>query len=71
MINAMKVKSARQLAYTVLLRVEKEKAYSNLALDSELKNSNLEKRDKAFAAALVYGVIERRITIDYNLSLYL
>lgn len=71
MIKAMKVKSARQLAYTVLLRVEKEKAYSNLALDSELKNSSLEKRDKAFAAALVYGVIERRITIDYNLSLYL
>lgn len=67
----MKEKTARQLAYTVLLRVEKEKAYSNLALDSELKNSNLEKRDKAFAAAQVYGVIERKITIDYNLSLYL
>lgn len=71
MIKAMKEKSARQAAYSVLLRVEKEKAYSNLALDAFFRNTDLERRDKAFAAALVYGVIERKLTIDYNLSLYL
>lgn len=63
--------TARQLAYNVLMKIQKENAFSNLSLNSALKNCGLEPRDKSFASALVYGVIERRITIDYILSLYL
>lgn len=59
----------RNLAYKILLKIEKDKAYSNLTLDSVLE------REKAgyepFVRALVYGVIERKITLDYILSKFL
>ena len=64
-------KNARQLAFEILVRVEKDKAYSNLTIDSFLSQSTLDTRDKAFVSHLVYGVIERKITLDYQLSQYL
>lgn len=66
------MKSARQVAFEALLKVHRDGAYSNLAVDSLLKeNSQLDDRDKAFVSNLVYGTIDRLILIDYNLSLYL
>ncbi len=62
---------ARQIAYEILLRIQKENAYSNLVLDSALETAGLEARDNSLVSALVYGTLERIITIDYNLSLYL
>lgn len=64
-------KSARQTAYELLLRIEKEGAYSNLLLDELLSKTTLDTRDKAFVSALAYGVIETKLTLDYQLSLYL
>lgn len=64
-------KNARQLAFEILVRVEKDKAYSNLTIDSFLSQSTLDTRDKAFVSHLVYGVIERKITLDYQLSQHL
>ncbi len=60
--------SARQKAYEALLRVERDKAYSNLILDKLLSGSGLSGRDKAFASLLFYGVCEKKLLIDYNLS---
>lgn len=65
------MKSPRQIAFEILLRVEKEGAYSNLTLDSVLSSSQLDTRDRSFVSALVYGTIEKRISVDYQLSLYL
>ena len=64
-------KSARQSAFDILFKVERNGAYSNLALDSELENNTDSVQDSAFLTALVYGTLERLLTIDYNLSLYL
>lgn len=61
----------RQKAFEILLKIHVSNAYSNLALDSYLHKDNLENRDKALVSALVYGVCERQITLDYNLSKYL
>jgi 16S rRNA (cytosine967-C5)-methyltransferase len=61
---------AREVALNVLLRVEYDGAYSNLVLDKALRSSRLDGRDSALAAALVYGVLECRITLDYILSGY-
>lgn len=59
----------RNLAYKILLKIEKDKAYSNLTLDASFE------KEKAgyepFVRALVYGVIERKITLDYILSNFL
>ena len=66
------MKSARQTAFEILLKIQKDGAYSNLAVDSVLtENTELDSRDSAFVSALVYGTTERRISVDYNLSLYL
>ena len=61
-------KSARQVAFEILLKIEKDKAYSNLAIDSAIKASGRDSTDCAFISRLVYGVTERKITLDYILS---
>lgn len=61
----------RQVAFNALCKLQKDSSYSNIALDSFLSKSELDTRDKSFVSALFYGVIERQITLDYNLSLYL
>ncbi len=66
------MKSARQIAFEALLKVHKDGAYSNLVIDSLLKeNSELDERDKSFICNIVYGTLDRLILIDYNLGLYL
>ncbi|MBQ8782231.1 MAG: 16S rRNA (cytosine(967)-C(5))-methyltransferase RsmB [Clostridia bacterium] len=62
------MKSPRQSAFDILLKIHKDSAYSNLALDAELDAQNLSSVDKAFVSALVYGTVERIITLDYQLE---
>ena len=63
------MKDSRLCAFDILYDVISNNAYSNIALDKELKT--LSQQDRAFASRLVYGVIERRITLDYVISKYL
>lgn len=65
------MKSARQTAFEILNKIQRDNSYSNLALDHALDKADTDNKDKNFISALVYGVTERRITLDYNLSLYL
>lgn len=67
MINAM---NERQTAFYVLNRIERDNAYSNLVLDAQLKQSDTA-GSSALVTALVYGVTERKITLDYILSAFL
>lgn len=57
----------RALALEVLTRCEAG-GYSNINLDTAIKRHGLGSTDKAFLSALVYGVIERKITLDYIIS---
>lgn len=61
----------RQTAFRVLNRIERNNAYSNLALDAELRQNQGETVSAPFVTALVYGVLERKITLDYILSAFL
>ena len=56
---------ARMTAVKLLMRMENDGAYSNILLDHAFDGSDLSERDKAFAAALFYGVAERQLTLDY------
>ncbi|MBE5821393.1 MAG: 16S rRNA (cytosine(967)-C(5))-methyltransferase RsmB [Clostridiales bacterium] len=60
--------NAREIALKILYKIDKENAYSNIVLDSFLKEYNLENRDKAFISQLVYGSITYKITLDYIIS---
>ncbi len=65
------VNSARQTAFEVLLKIEKDKAYSNIAIDSAVRATQADSTDCAFISRLVYGVTERKITLDFAFSHYL
>ena len=62
--------SPRSLALSSLLACEKCGRYTNLEIDSGLRNVNLSPADRGLYTRLVYGVIERRITLDYILDRY-
>ena len=57
----------RHIAATLLMQCEKNRAYANLALDAALNKAQLSSADAKLCTALVYGVIERRRTLDYQL----
>lgn len=61
----------RRMAFEILKSIDSSGAYSNLELASRLRVADYDARDSAFISALVYGVIERKITLDYILSRYL
>ncbi len=60
--------SARDLAFRLLQKAEQNEQFINLSLDHALLHSDLSAADRALCAALVYGVTERRITLDYRLK---
>lgn len=60
--------NVRRLALEVLLRTSSGGGYSNLTLDSVIKKNRLDARDRALLTALVFGVIEKQITLDYYID---
>lgn len=59
---------ARKLAVNALLKVETDGAYSNITLNNVFRQSKATPEEKSLASAIFYGVLERRITLDYILS---
>lgn len=60
----------RNIALNVLLKIENDSAYSNIALNNAIKENRLNSIDSSFVSALVYGVLERKITLDYVIRSY-
>ncbi|MBR3149343.1 MAG: hypothetical protein IKF64_04155, partial [Eubacterium sp.] len=63
------MKDARLVAFETLYDVLKDGAYSNIAIDNSLSEVN--QKDKPFISSIVYGVIERKLTLDYILDKFL
>ena len=66
MVN--KMANARKVAVLALGKIFVDGAYSNIAVNSYLKDTDLTPADKALATALIYGVLDRKITLDYVIS---
>ena len=62
--------NCRDIVFKALLRIDIDDAYSNLVIDSFLDDGNLTPIDKKFISALFYGVLERKITLDYIIRQY-
>lgn len=60
--------SSRYLAVEILRKVETEDAYSNLLLRQVIEENNLTKEDTNLLTELVYGVLQRKLTLDYQLK---
>ena len=56
--------SPRALALDTLLGVSRGK-YGNIAVDTVLRRTSLSEADRHLFTALVYGVIERQVTLDF------
>lgn len=61
---------ARETALSVLYKVEYEGAYSNIELKKALSKAELSQKDKSLATALVYGVLQRDVTLEYVISVF-
>ena len=57
--------NVRELAWRALDRVTGDKSYSNIAVDTVIRRENLLGKDRSLFCVLVYGVIEKKITLDY------
>ena len=60
--------TARDAAVRALLAVQEKGGYSNVVLDELLESVELSVKDRALASRLLYGVTERRLTLDYLLN---
>ncbi len=56
------MKNSRQIAFETLYKIFYDDAYSNIALDKALSFTD---NGKGFITRLVYGVVERKITLDH------
>lgn len=60
---------AREVALTVLMDIETNQTFSNLALGNALRrNQFTDKTERAFLTRLVEGVVECRIRLDYVIN---
>lgn len=66
------IDKAREIALKVLYRIDKERAYSNIALDEELKKNrnNLNEKDIGLISEIVYGTTTWKLTLDEIIKKY-
>lgn len=57
--------NARKLAVDALLKVNEGSGFSNIVLGNLSSVEGVDQKDIAFISNIVYGVLERKITLDY------
>lgn len=60
--------TARTAVVEALIQVEENEGYSNLVLDKILREYEMDQRDSSLASAIFYGVLEKRVTLDFYLK---
>ena len=68
MIMKEKTTNPRLLALKTLMSAERQGKYINLASDISIKGADMSETDTALFTSLVYGVTERKITLDHVIS---
>lgn len=61
---------ARLLVYKALTKVFLKDSYSTIVFNNEIKKSDLSDLDISFSTVLFYGVLEKKLTLDYVISNY-
>ncbi|WP_308203013.1 16S rRNA (cytosine(967)-C(5))-methyltransferase RsmB [Lactobacillus sp. ESL0791] len=61
-------KSAREVALETLIRVFTNNSYSNISLNNNLQSTALTAKDRNFATRLVYGTIQYKLYLQYQLQ---
>lgn len=58
----------RHIALDLLLRIEKQGSFSHLLISNTLQKKKLTNVDEKLLTELVYGTLERKLTLDYYLE---
>lgn len=58
----------REIILDVLLKIEKAKSYSHLLIDETIKREYLQAKDARLLTEIVYGTVQRQITLDYYID---
>ncbi|MBR3300405.1 MAG: 16S rRNA (cytosine(967)-C(5))-methyltransferase RsmB [Clostridia bacterium] len=61
----------RETAVRILKSVLNDGAYSNITVKKEFAEKDIKPEDKSLVTALVYGVLDRKITLDHIISKYI
>lgn len=70
-MNNKKRKTSRSLAVEILEKVETKNSFSDLLLNQTIQKENLEKKDTNMLTELVYGVMQRKKALDFQLQPFL
>src|SRR5690625_191745 len=58
----------RQLALDILMRIEKQGGFSHLLISDALQKSKVSEKDANLLTEIIYGTIERKLTLDFYLQ---
>jgi 16S rRNA (cytosine967-C5)-methyltransferase len=64
----MMAANVREMALDLLLKVEREKGYSNLVLNRMIEKYKPSPPDAALLTEIAYGTIQRKLTLEYFLA---
>ena len=62
---------ARENAFMILNQYFEDESFLNIALNEQLKKSNLKREDKDLCTTIVYGTIQNLLYIQYQLQPYI
>lgn len=60
--------NSRYLALVILEKVENNQSFSNIVLNETINKQSLSKEDVGFLTELVYGVIQNKLKLDFQLE---
>lgn len=66
-----KKKNVRETALELLEAIDKNQAYSNLLLNKTIEKNQISKMDVGLLTELIYGTLQRKMTLDYYLTPFL
>src|SRR5690625_788145 len=55
----------RNTMLDLLLRIDEDSGYSHLLINHEINQRNIDAKDVGLLTEVVYGTMERKITLDY------
>ena len=60
--------NTRELAVKTLYEITYNGAFSNIAVKDALDGKKMSKQDKDFFSRIVYGTLDKELTLDYMIS---
>ncbi|WP_163970711.1 16S rRNA (cytosine(967)-C(5))-methyltransferase RsmB [Oceanobacillus halotolerans] len=61
----------REAVLDVLLRIDEDSGYSHLLINHEIKSRKLATKDEGLFTEIVYGTLQRKLTLDYYLEAFI